>query len=207
MTLPHRSEADRVVLHALRCVGASGIDRLTQVVARDDVDVEDALLDLAGHGLVVRLPGPFGGWSLTDAGRLADADRIARELADAGVRPVVEEACARFLALNPQVLDACTAWQVRRPGAAPEPNDHLDAGYDARVLRRLAALDRDAQAVCRVLAAALGRFAPYGVRLAGALDRARTGSTGAVADELDSYHAVWFQLHEDLLVTLGRPRW
>jgi hypothetical protein len=27
-----------------------------------------------------------------------------------------------------------------------------------------------------------------------------------VADTLDSYHTVWFQLHEDLLVTLGISR-
>jgi hypothetical protein len=28
-----------------------------------------------------------------------------------------------------------------------------------------------------------------------------------VTDSTASYHAVWFQLHEDLLVTLGIPRW
>ena len=207
MILPHRSEPDVVVLHALRCVGASGVGRLTDAVARTDIDVEDVLLALAAQGLVANTRGPFGGWSLTDAGRAANADRIAGELADAGARSRVEEAFDRFLELNPCLLDVCTAWQLRGPGDASQLNDHLDAGYDARVLRRLAALDREARVVCRDLAAALDRFAAYGVRLAASLVRARTGVTGAVADDLDSYHAVWFQLHEDLLVTLGRPRW
>jgi hypothetical protein len=27
-----------------------------------------------------------------------------------------------------------------------------------------------------------------------------------VADSTESYHTVWFQLHEDLLATLGMPR-
>jgi hypothetical protein len=27
-----------------------------------------------------------------------------------------------------------------------------------------------------------------------------------VSDSTESYHAVWFQLHEDLLATLGIPR-
>lgn len=33
------------------------------------------------------------------------------------------------------------------------------------------------------------------------------GDPAAVTESTESYHAVWFQLHEDLLVTLGRPRW
>jgi hypothetical protein len=32
------------------------------------------------------------------------------------------------------------------------------------------------------------------------------GALDYVADNLESYHSVWFQLHEDLLATLGIPR-
>jgi hypothetical protein len=50
------------------------------------------------------------------------------------------------------------------------------------------------------------RFALYGTRLTTALDRVLGGNPAYVADTLDSYHTVWFQLHEDLLVTLGISR-
>ena len=32
------------------------------------------------------------------------------------------------------------------------------------------------------------------------------GDVTSVADTLDSYHSVWFQLHDDLLVTLDVSR-
>lgn len=86
-------------------------------------------------------------------------------------------------------------------------NDHTDRAYDEGVLARLAAVDAEVQPICRNLAARLSRFGQYGPRLAFALDRAQQGDVGFVADGLDSYHSVWFQLHEDLLVTLGINRW
>ena len=50
------------------------------------------------------------------------------------------------------------------------------------------------------------RFERYRVRLTDALVRAEAGALEYIADSTASYHTVWFQLHEDLLVTLGIPR-
>jgi hypothetical protein len=50
------------------------------------------------------------------------------------------------------------------------------------------------------------RFRRYRVRLTDALASARSGTLDDVTDSTASYHAVWFQLHEDLLATLGIPR-
>jgi hypothetical protein len=85
-------------------------------------------------------------------------------------------------------------------------NEHIDPAYDARVLDRLTDLDRRAEVVCAALSAALPRFGRYRVRLADALARARSGALEHVTDSTASYHIVWFQLHEDLLATLGIPR-
>jgi hypothetical protein len=52
----------------------------------------------------------------------------------------------------------------------------------------------------------LTRFALYRTRLTIALERALGGNIAYVTDTVDSYHSVWFQLHEDLLVTLGISR-
>lgn len=199
-------DPDFIVLHTLRCRGAVSAERLTASVGPlTSGDTEDALLALATRGLVTHDGGVFGGWRLTDAGREADAEWVALELAHADARPAVHAAYGDFLDLNQRTLDICSAWQVR----SFEPlvlNDHTDRAYDAGVLRRLATLDAQAQAVCARLAALLHRFSHYGPRLASALDRARQGDLDEVADSLDSYHSVWFQLHEDLLVTLGINR-
>lgn len=202
---PYPSEPDLVVLHALRCIGAASAARLAEAVQQDTLDTESELIDLARAGLVSYLRGPFAGWAITEQGRAADARRIARELDDSGHREAVQSSFDSFLVLNPEVLDVCTAWQLRTPGGTP--NDHADGTYDARVLRRLHVLDRRAQALCDELTGSLARFEPYGNRLATALERAMAGDTGYVTDTTGSYHTVWFQLHEDLLVTLGTSRW
>ena len=206
MSAAHRSEPDLLVLHALRCGGAATTERLESTLgALFTDDVEGLLLDFAAQGLVAHGGGAFGGWRLTDAGRAADAERIGSELDRTGARPVVQAACDGFLPLNQRTLDVCSQWQVR----SLQPmvlNDHTDPEYDAGVLAKLEAVDAQVQPVCTELAGRLARFSTYSVRLASALERARRGEQEFVADGLDSYHAVWFQLHEDLLATLGISR-
>jgi hypothetical protein len=91
-------------------------------------------------------------------------------------------------------------------GSAPTLNDHTDPDYDAKVLTRLIRIDSLAQDLLTELCAQLDRFAIYQRRLSTALDHTMAGSHSFVADNLDSYHTIWFQLHEDLLTTLGISR-
>ncbi|MBE1531504.1 transcriptional regulator [Actinomadura algeriensis] len=174
-------------------MGVAGAARLAEAAALPTSDVESELIDLAVAGLVTHEPGVFGGWGITDAGRAADAARIRDELDTAGARPTVTRAYGDFMVLNPEVLDIFTAWQMR-------PDDR------SRVLAALADFHLRADAVCADLAGALLRFQRYRDRLARALALARTGALEYVTDDLASYHTVWFQLHEDLLVTLDIPR-
>ncbi|WP_232320194.1 transcriptional regulator [Herbidospora daliensis] len=180
-----------LTLHTLRCAGSTTLARLAEIAGRPEPDVESELIDLAVAGLVTFEPGPFGGWGVTPAGRAAHAAWIAGELAAAGTRPAVAGALDRFLPLNAELLDLCEAWQLRP---------------DTRVLTLLDDLDRRAEPVCADLAGALPRFGRYRERLAGALARVHAGETRYVTDDMASYHVIWFQLHEDLLLTLGIPR-
>ncbi|GLY00432.1 transcriptional regulator [Actinoplanes sp. NBRC 101535] len=187
------------VLHALRCMGFAESPRIAGACGAPEAEVESQLIDLAVAGLVTRTPGGFGGWGLTGAGKREDARRVHAEVEAAGARAALTAGYQRFLVLNPELLDLCSAWHLR-PGAAG------DAGYDARVIGRFADLDRRAAAVCRDLSAALPRFATYRVRLGDALARAQGGEVEHLTDSMTSYHSVWFQWHEDLLCTLGIPR-
>ncbi|GAA3140144.1 hypothetical protein GCM10010466_34030 [Planomonospora alba] len=203
---PGSTGDDLLVLHTLRCIGFAGAARVAEAAGLPRPVVESELDDLVAAGLVSHDPGDFGGWGLTEAGRAADAERISRELDATGARAAVTAAYEDFLVLNPELLDICTAWQLRSADGAFAPNDHTDPAYDARVLERLADLHRRADTVCAELSAALLRFRRYRVRLARALDRAGSGAVQYVTDDLEAYHTVWFQLHEDLLATLGIPR-
>jgi hypothetical protein len=201
------STAERTVLHTLRCVGFTTAERVRSTVGTvREQDVEHALRALAARGLVAHEQGPFGGWGLTSSGKTVDSALIADELRSSGATGRVREAYDRFLPLNSAVLEVCSAWQVRSFDAGIEMNDHSDPVYDAGVLDSLAVVHVDATAVIDLLTDCLSRFGHYGRRLSTALHRARAGDIGHVTDSVDSYHSVWFHLHEDLLSTLGRTR-
>jgi hypothetical protein len=208
MTWPEARATDTglLVLHALRCAGTVSLARLNAITGLDESAAESELIDLGADGLVTRMAGDLPGWSLTDAGRAAASERITNELDSAQARGAVTAAYERFLVLNPELLDLCTAWQLRAVDGIMSANDHSDPAYDARVLARFADLDRRAAAVCAELSAALPRFGRYRVRLTAALDRALSGELEYVADSTASYHTVWAELHEDLLATLGMQR-
>jgi hypothetical protein len=206
MTRPQETGTDLLVLHALRCIGFAGLDRVAEATGLPEADVESELIDLGVAGLVSHAAGDFGGWGLTEAGRAADAERIADQLETAGARTAVAAAYDGFLVLNPELLDLCSAWQTRSVDGVLTINEHTDPAYDARVLDRLTDFDRRAEAVCAALSGALPRFGRYRVRLGDALARARSGALEYVTDSTASYHTAWFQLHEDLLATLGIPR-
>lgn len=187
-------------------MGFALLPRVASAAGLPESEVESELIDLAVAGLVTRVPGDFGGWGLTESGRTADAERIGDELATSGNRPIATEAYEQFMVLNPELLDLCTAWQTRSIDGAMTPNDHTDAAYDSRVLDRFVDFHQRAGAACAPLFAAMTRFDRYRIRLTDALTRAKSGSVDYLTDDMDSYHTIWFQLHEDLLATLGIPR-
>jgi hypothetical protein len=192
------------VLHALRVKGFAETDVLAEVTHLDDVTVVRALEDFAEQGLVSRKAGiDVSGWVLNPAGRAEHESRLADELDTAGARAEVEARYAEFAGLNAPVLQVCTDWQLR-DGAL---NDHADPAYDAEVVDRLADLFELARPVLAGLAGALPRYAGYADRLQTAVERVRAGD-GEWFDRpmIDSFHTVWFELHEDLLATLGLER-
>ena len=100
----------------------------------------------------------------------------------------------------------CTAWQLKDP-VTQVLNDHDDPDYDRAVVDRLAALHERVQPVLADLREALDRYRPYGERFRAALGEVLAGDGRYVADPMvSSYHTVWFELHEDLLATLGIDR-
>ena len=190
----------------MRCIGVAGEDRVASATGMGIGETLIRLRSLSERGLVVLDPGPFGGWNLTESGRVADQELVRDELDLVGARDNARSCYESFLGLNPALLQTSGEWQMRKLGDAYAVNDHTDAGYDAKVLSRLIRIDASAQRICSDLASRLLRFGVYGDRLKTALERALGGDTAYVTDSLDSYHTVWFQLHEDLLTTLGISR-
>jgi len=196
-----------VVVICVRLKGFADVGPIVDACALDAVVVEDLLNELGTQDLARHRQGRVSGWTLTPAGRALHAELVGAELAAAGCEADVEAAYREFLALNPRLLTTASAWQLRQEDGQAVVNDHTDPAHDARVLADLRALHTDAAPLVALLGSLLERFGRYGTRLATAVDRVEAGDHDWFTKPLiDSYHTVWFELHEDLLSTLGKER-
>jgi hypothetical protein len=203
------STPELLTLHAVRLLGMAQASHVARRFGLDAGEVEELLLDAEAFGQVSRASfADLTGWGLTDRGRAEDDRRLAAELDQTGARGVVTDAHATFARLNARFLDATTRWQIRpTPWDRMAANDHDDWSWDERVLDDLTSLGRGLQPVGDALAGVLDRFAGYPERYAAALARVDAGERRYVDEpRIDSCHTVWFELHEDLLGTLGLER-
>jgi hypothetical protein len=109
-----------------------------------------------------------------------------------------------FLPINRRLRDVCSAWQTRSDGTT---NDHSDLAYDDSVRDRLDEVHSAIGPVLRRLGALDQALATYRPRLQEALDKFDDGDATWLASPLiESYHTVWMQLHQRLILMLGLTR-
>jgi hypothetical protein len=191
-----------LVLHALAVKGVASETALAGVTGLADGEIAAEVEQMLQAELVRRRKGRLGGLALLDAGR-AEHRRLLLGHVGEQAKAVLIGVYEAFLPVNGRLKDLCTRWQLR----AQEPNDHTDAGYDAGVVSELVALHMEATAFLEPAAQALARLGRYPVRLGAALERVLAGEVAAFTRPLsDSYHDVWMELHQDLLISLGRTR-
>lgn len=196
------------VLHALRVKGFAKQEVVCELADLDEAAVGATLAELSKAQMALFREGRLSAWMLTPAGKAHHAEMLAEELNDAGCLHLLHEPYPSFLSLNERFKALCGDWQLRPgPGGEPAPNDHTDAAYDTGVISRLADLDADAQPIVGAFAGVMHRYAPYAPRLASTVERVRAGETNLFTGVMvGSYHDVWMELHEDLIVTLGIDR-
>ncbi len=208
--MTQRSTTELLVLHAIRLRGMS---TAAEAAARFELDppaVEEHLLDQQACGWVTwsEFAGT-GGWSLTERGRKENERELQVELNSVpGARATVSAVYDDFLPLNVRLQQASTDWQLRpRPGQPLAMNDHRDADWDLRVVEEFGRLSVALAPLVSRLGAVLARFRGYDDRFAAAQRRAVAGDRSALTGVGHaSCHAVWFELHEDLIATLGLSR-
>ncbi|MBB2914409.1 hypothetical protein FHS43_005721 [Streptosporangium becharense] len=207
--MTRNSPPDLLVLHAVRITGFADTPVIARRFGLDAATTQEVLLDAEAHGWVEHTAfAGTGGWSLTGRGRAENERLLAAELARVGGADEVRDVYREFLPLNALLLRACTDWQLRpTAGDRLAVNDHSDPAWDAGVLCELDGIDRALTPLADRLGSVLARFRGYDTRFTAALARARAGD-GAWVDrtDVDSCHRVWFELHEDLIATLGLDR-
>jgi hypothetical protein len=198
---------ETALLLQLRLRAGAGLAELARLLGEQEAVVEDRVTELESASAIARRGRHPVTWQLTAEGRRMLAAGLQVELGESGAADAVDRAYAAFLDLNQTLLGLCTAWQVRPAGDTPSINDHADLDYDRRVIAELEQVHEGVMSICEGLAAALDRFGGYGPRFALALTRVQHGDPAWFdSPSVDSYHSVWFELHENLLATLGLER-
>ena len=188
------------LLQLARVKGLLSAETAGSVLDTDPNEIARTCEDLRARGWLEATP---RGWRLTPGGRRFTAGLIEEERAalDAGsLHGLYQEFCA----INVELKATIAAWQVRPDGTL---NDHTDRAYDGAVAARLHRVHVSAQPVIQRIEEAVPRLVHYRRRLSHALDRIRAGEASFVARPIiDSYHTVWFELHEDLIAVNGLTR-
>lgn len=186
-------------LHGLRVQGHAGTAQLADRLGIPTETAAAGLRDRASCGWVVLTS--FAGdesWSLTEAGRCHGETLLAAELDEAGARAIVSEVYEEFLPLNGEVVRACGEYQLTVLGLG-ETSAASALGRLGNPAHRVVELEDR-------LVAHLPRFHGYAARFSAALARAETEPEWITAMDRDSCHRTWFELHEDLIATLGLQR-
>jgi hypothetical protein len=170
---------------------------LAAALGCSDEAAAEGLARLAADGLAEeRSIGAREGWLPTPAGVERHASDLAAASArDPGRSTALADAYGRFLACNGTVKGLCARWQLVTGDA--ERFELLD---------ELAGVHEAVEPALAEAAAAAGRFGRYASRLTEALARAADDPRYVVSSQVDSYHQVWFECHEDFLLSLGRDR-
>ncbi|MGQ0620316.1 MAG: hypothetical protein ACT4QA_10405 [Panacagrimonas sp.] len=191
-------------VHALALRLKADLPTLQASTGTDASTLEAALAPAVADGYVIPARGLY---VLAPKGATWLQERYPQEFAAQRADTQLMAEYGRFEVINRELKSLITQWQSMSVGGKQVPNDHSDAVHDGRILDRLASLHERAEALLARMAARLPRLGRYATRLGDALDRALNGEHEWVSGiRCDSYHTVWFEMHEDLLRLLGLKR-
>ncbi|MGW4241309.1 hypothetical protein [Nocardia sp. NPDC004722] len=206
--MTHFSHSSLLALHSIRLGGfvdtQAVADRYRMPIGR----AESHLREFRDRGWVRHFRfGADAGWSLTDSGRAENERQLADELFECEAKAFVEDIYRMFLPLNARLVRACTDWQLTiLPDGRMQDNDHRNALRDRPILAELESLAMELAQLTIPLSERLARFSGYHTRFAAPLPLAADDPTMITGTKNGSAHRIWFELHEDLIATLGIDR-
>jgi hypothetical protein len=190
--------SELTVLQAVRLKGRTSEADLVATLDEDPTDVAATLAQLTAGGLLVA----------GKAVRISPDGRERLNVLLAEERSGVDQnalatAYGDFRAINNEFKALVSDWQIKDG----QPNSHDDAEYDAAILNRLESVHQQVLPVIATVATLLPRLGAYAAKLNSALGKIKAGDTTWLARPIiDSYHTVWFELHEELIAASGLTR-
>ena len=192
------------VMHAVAIKRNGGADSISSISGLALKSVTKTLNDGVSLGRLVKIDDTF---LLSPAGRMILDSEYSRFCDEIRSQRQFLDAYEKFEIINKELKQLITDWQTIKVGDQIIPNDHSDSEYDEKIIDKLGVIHEKFEPVLDIMVKSVERFANYSAKLINALEKSEDGELEWVSDaQLDSYHTVWFELHEDLLRLLGRTR-
>ena len=193
-----------LVLHGLAIKKYAHPDAIASLLDLPPGRVKQVVDEGVAKGTVIDVGGKF---AVSPAARLSLHANYSRFYGALRNDKAFRDAHLDYEKINHDLKSLITDWQTMKVAGKLVPNDHSDEAYDDKILSRLSKLHEHAKRILAALAQSLPRMKVYSEKLEEALDKAESGDLAWVSDaKTDSYHTVWFELHEDLLCLLGEQR-
>jgi hypothetical protein len=193
-----------LVMHGLAIKKHATPEAVAGILGLDVNDVRATLGRLVDAKRVFEAQGKY---LLAPAARMALDSEYSLFYEDVRANPAFKAGYEEFDRLNASLKQLITEWQTIEVRGQRVPNDHRDKDYDEKLIDRLGELHERVEGALDRLARALPRFSIYRDKLGAALERAEDGANEWVSDaKIESYHTLWFELHEDLLRLMRRER-
>jgi hypothetical protein len=193
-----------LLMHAAAIKKHGDLASLAAIAGLSNLVAEAVAAQAVANGRLANIDGKY---LLTPAGQMIVQSEYSLYCAPLRADSRFKQAYERFELINRDLKRLVTDWQTMEVGGKRVPNLHENREYDAEVIDRLGDLHERFEPVLKQLVAAAPRLIIYARKLAQALAETEKGGIQWVSDaKLDSYHTVWFELHEDLLRLMGQSR-
>jgi hypothetical protein len=193
-----------LLMHATAIKKNGALAEIAAVAGLAPGVAESVMTAAVASGRVLDIEGRF---MLSPAGHMIVDSEYSRYCGALRANVDFVKAYERFESVNRDLKRLVTRWQTLEIGGQMTPNDHSDDEYDDGIISELGDLHERFEPILNVLISGDSRLKGYQEKLTAALEKAEDGDKAWVSDaRIESYHTVWFELHEDLLRLLGRTR-
>lgn len=185
-------DSTTAILHYLSMEGLAETDQIAEDLDLSRAQIEEVLEDLNQKELVEH----EGFWYLNDAGE-SHLNELLRDRFSPEAITELETRYSDFESLDIEFKDLANAWQNSKT------NDEQQA-----LIEDLEAFHSETRGFFEEFSDEIfDEYRRYLEELDTALQRLNTGDSDYfTGTEVDSYHTVWFRLHDDLMRTLDKDR-
>lgn len=192
------------VHHGLAIRRHASAAAVAELMGLSEAEARGVLTASAATGRAVEVNGAY---ALTPLTRVALESRYGLYFDTLRGDADFNSAYQAFETVNRSLKKTITDWQTIDVGGNRVANDHSDKVHDTEIIDQLGRIHDQVESILARLARAVPRLRIYEQKLERALEAAEDGAIEWVSDvKRDSYHTVWFELHEDLLRIMGRSR-